>query len=115
MSGFRRSAARHDLALDQHDGLVADRGRRRDRVADERRVERHLHDPVAVAQVDEDQAAEVALRCTQPPSRTLAPTSAARSAPQRRLRSVVASVLLVVVIRLGRFVGAWTWRDAARH
>jgi hypothetical protein len=35
-----------------------------------------------VAQVDEEQPAMVALRCTQPESRAVLPASAARSAPQ---------------------------------
>ena len=57
-----RRRARDDLSLDEHDGLAPGRrgARRRRRGGTRSRIERHLHDARAIAQIDEHDAAEVA-------------------------------------------------------
>jgi hypothetical protein len=70
----RVGSAHAHLALDQHHALDADRGRQRHVLGRRLRAEGDLHDPVAVAQVHEDQGAQV--------TAALHPTAQANALPR---------------------------------
>jgi len=87
-----RFRAGGDLTLHEHDALLPyGGGRTLHRVAHDRRIEGDLHDALTVAQVDEDQPAEVSLAVHPPaqpdrPPRIREPQRAAIVGAQRRAR-----------------------------